>query len=319
MKNNILKIGASFMIAVILTTKIISLFLIMLMGALLVKFRILKTSDSRSISAVALYLVTPCSMLNAFQVDYSPEVRDGLLLAFLAVFIIHVFLLLLNEVLKRMLHLDEVEQLSLVYSNAGNLVIPLIASILGPEYVIYTCAFMTIQQLLLWSHGKAVLCGERKPDLIKVLKNLNIIAILVGLFMFTFHLKLPALVKDPVSSVGSMIGPCAMIVTGMLMAEMNFKEVLRQKRLWMTVALRLVLVPLCVLAILKFSGITRITSNGSTVVLIALIGAITPSASSITNMAQVYGKDAKYASAINMVSTLLCVLTMPVVVALFQM
>lgn len=221
----------------------------------------IKPQDSKSISTVALYLVTPCSILNAFQADYSAEVRNGLLLALFTAVVIHIFLLLLNEELKRFLKLDEIEQMSLVYSNAGNLVIPLISSILGPEYVIYTCAFLSVQNFLIWSHGKAVLCGEKRLDL---------------------------------------------------------KKVLAGKRLWMTVLLRLVLVPLCTLCIIKFSGLTNVIPNGSTVLLITLIATITPSASSITNMSQVYGKNASYASAINMASTLLCVLTMPVIVALYQ-
>ena len=45
----------------------------------------------------------------------------------------------------------------------------------------------------------------------------------------------------------------------------------------------------------------------------------TPSASTLTQMAQVYGKDADYASAINVVTTLLCIVTMPLMVALYQM
>jgi len=307
------------MIAIILTKKILSLVIILLMGVLLVKAKLLKSDDSKVISTLALYLVTPCSLLNAFQVDYSPEIRDGLLVAFLAAIVLHVFLLILNALIKRLLHLDEIEQLSLIYSNAGNLVIPLVSSILGSQWVIYSCAFMTIQQLLLWSHGKAVLCGERKPDFVKVITNTNILAIILGLIMFIFQIKLPSMLHDSVSQVGSMIGPCAMIVTGMLMADMDLKKVLSGKRLWMTAVLRLILVPVCALVIIRFSGMMSLSSNASTVLLISLIATITPSACSITNMAQVYGKNASYASAINMATTLSCIVTMPVIVALYQL
>ncbi len=79
------------MIALILIRKIISLFLIILMGTILVKTKVLKTQDSKSISTVALYLVTPCSILNAFQVDYTTEIRDGLLLALFTAVVIHFF------------------------------------------------------------------------------------------------------------------------------------------------------------------------------------------------------------------------------------
>ncbi len=307
------------MITLILIKKIISLVLILLMGVLLVKMKFLKSEDSRIISTLILYLVCPCSLITAFQVDYSDQIRDGLLLALFSAFIIHVFLLILNEILKRVLHLDEVEQLSLIYSNAGNLVIPLVSSILGAEWVIYTCAFMTIQQLLLWSHGRSVLCGEKHIELKKIFLNINIIAIIIGIIMFMLRIKLPSLLADSAKQVGSMIGPCAMIVTGMLMASMDLKKILAGKRLWMTVFLRLILVPVCTLSIIKFTGLTGLVANGSTVLLITLIATITPSASSITNMAQVYDKNAAYASAINVATTLSCVITMPIIVALYQL
>ena len=58
---------------------------------------------------------------------------------------------------------------------------------------------------------------------------------------------------------------------------------------------------------------------GQTILLITLLATITPSASTITQMAQVYGKGADYASAINVATTLLCIVTMPLMVMVYQM
>lgn len=55
------------------------------------------------------------------------------------------------------------------------------------------------------------------------------------------------------------------------------------------------------------------------IVVVSLLATCTPSASTITQMAQIYGKDADYASAINVATTLLCILTMPLMVALYQL
>ena len=55
------------------------------------------------------------------------------------------------------------------------------------------------------------------------------------------------------------------------------------------------------------------------IVVVSLLATCTPSASTITQMAQIYGKDADYASAINVVTTLLCIFTMPLMVALYQL
>lgn len=119
--------------------------------------------------------------------------------------------------------------------------------------------------------------------------------------------------------VGSAIGPISMIILGMLMAGMNFKKILGYRRLWLVTALRLVGIPLAAVALLKLSGLAHLVPDGQTILLVSLLATCTPSASTITQMAQIYGKDADYASAINVVTTLLCIFTMPLMVALYQL
>ncbi len=268
---------------------------------------------------LSLYLLMPCVILSSFQVDFTPEVRDGLILAIVAAVIIHIVLVVLNVSLRRPLKLDPVEQTSIVYSNAGNLIVPLVAAMLGKEWVIYTSAFITVQQVLLWSNAKAILCGDSRFSFRKVVTNVNLIAIFAGLFLFLTGIRFPQPIEDAVDSLGGMIGPISMLLTGVLIGGMNFKKIVAYRRLWLVAALRLLAVPLIMLTLLKFSGLARFTENGREVLLITFLATMTPSASSITSMALVYGKDADYASAINVVTTLLCVVTMPVMVALYSM
>lgn len=307
------------MIAVLLIKKIVSLFIILFAGALLVRTKLVSPKESRILSLISLYLLVPCVILSSFQVDCTDEVRSGLLLATGAAVIIHILLIALNLIGRRALRLDPVEQTSIVYSNAGNLIIPLVTSIIGKEWVIYTSAFIAVQQALLWSHAKSVLCGERGFDLKKIVTNLNMISIFVGVILFFTGLRFPAPVEDAVESLGGMIGPVSMLVTGMLIGGMSFKKIVGYRRVCLVAALRLLAVPLLVLPLLKFSGLAGLTGNGRDVLLITFLATMTPSASTITSMALVYGKDADYASAINVVTTLFCIATMPVMVALYSM
>ncbi len=307
------------MVSLILMKKILSLFLVMFMGILVVRLDIMKAEQSKSLSMLSLYLIMPCMILSSFQVDCTPQVRDGLILAFIAAVLLHVGLILLSVPAGKLLCLDPVEKTSLIYSNAAGLIVPLIIAVLGKEYVIYTCAFVSVQLFLLWSHCKSVLCGENKPDLKKVFTNINMVAILVGIVIFLTGLRFPGPVEDAVESVGSMVGPVGMLVTGMLIGGMDLKKVLSYKRILLIAPLRLVVVPLAALIFLKFSGLARLAEGGETVLLISLMATMTPSASTITQMAQVYGRDADYASAINVVTTILCVVTMPVLLTLYLM
>lgn len=303
----------------ILIEKILSLALMMAMGFALVKCKVVSSRASNGLSAISLYLIMPCVILSSFQVEYSEQVRDGLLLAFVAAVAIHGLLILLNLPLKRLLKLDAVEQTSIIYSNAGNLVIPMVTAVLGQEWVIYSSAFLAVQLILLWSHGKAVLCGERGFHVKKIITNFNMIAIVIGIVLFVTQIKLPSFLGDAVDSMAGIVGPVAMLVVGMTMASMNFKELLSYKRMWMVAALRLVLVPLLVIVLLKYTGIQRLTADGEKVLLVTLLATATPQASTICQFAQVFGKDEKYASAINVVTTLLCIVTIPLMVTLYQL
>ena len=283
------------------------------------KYALLHAEDSKTLSLISLYLISPCVIISAFQVQYTPDVLHGLLLALAAAVLLHVGIIVVVNLLGHALHLDAVEKASMIYSNAGNLIIPIVTAVLGKEWVIYSSAFLSVQLFLLWSHAKSMLCGEKSFELKKVLSNINMLAILAGAALFLLHIQLPAVIEDSLDMVGSAIGPISMIILGMLMAGMNFKKILGYRRLWLVTALRLVGIPLAAVALLKLSGLAHLVPDGQTILLVSLLATCTPSASTITQMAQIYGKDADYASAINVVTTLLCIFTMPLMVALYQL
>ena len=303
----------------ILIGKIVSLFIVLFLGFLLVKCGICKVNDSQILSRLCIYLVVPCSILSAFQVSYTPAIRSGLLLAVGAAILVHIVLIGLFAILGPILHLNDIEKASIIYSNAGNLVIPLVSSILGGDWVIYSSAYVSVQLFLLWSHGKMMICGETKPDLKKIFTNVNMITILFGVLLFAAQISLPGPVDSAVRSLGAMIGPLAMLIAGMLIAGTTPKEVLSYPHIALVTLLRLVGVPLLTILLLKFSGLSSLAENGRQILLVTLLATITPSASTITQMAQVYGKDARYAGAINVITTLLCMISMPIMVYLYQL
>ena len=307
------------MISLILAQKILTLFIMMAMGALLVRTKLMKVSEGKVISMVALYLIVPCSIFSAFQVEYSDQIRNGLILAAGVALLLHIGMIGLTGLLSKFIKLDAVEKASVIYSNSGNLIIPLVTSILGKEWVIYSTGFLCVQMILMWSHGKIMICEEPKVDLKKILLNINMIVIALGLVCFFTQIKLPKVFLDAVESMGSMIGPSAMLVTGMLIGSVDFKTLKTYRRLPLMTVLRLIVYPVLGVAFMKFSGVTNLVENGEMILMITFLAMTTPVASTITQMAQVYGKNAEYASAINVVTTLCCIVTMPVMIMLYQL
>ena len=141
-------------LSLLLMQQIIKLFIMIFMGYMIVKVGILKSEDSRVFSAMVLYLIVPCVIMNAFQVEYSSEKASGLFLAFVTSLLLMLVTLPAVNLLGRLLKLNEVERTSVYYSNAGNLIIPLVTFILGEEWVLYACVYMSIQIVFFWTHCK---------------------------------------------------------------------------------------------------------------------------------------------------------------------
>ena len=305
-------------ISILLMEQIIQLFLMIFMGFLIVKAKLLNSEDSKVLSIIVLYLIIPCVIINAFQVDYTSQTVKGRLIALAGSVMTQVILLIVVSILGKVLHLNEVEVASIYYSNSGNLIVPIVTFILGKEWVLYGCVFMSVQLVFIWTHCKKIISRESSYDWRKIVLNINMISIAIGIVLFLTRIHLPENINSTLSAVGSMIGPASMIVTGMLFAGMDFKQIFASKRVYFVTFLRLIIVPAIALVLIKFSHLASLSSNGPKIMLIVFLAIITPSASTVTQMCQVYGNDSQYASAINVVTTLLAIITMPLMVMLFQ-
>ena len=273
-------------ISILLMEQIIELFIMILMGFIIVKAGIVKDEDSKVLSKIVLYLIIPCVIINAFQVDYTSKTVRGLLIAFTASVILQLVLLFIISVMGRLFHMNEVEVASVYYSNSGNLIVPIVTF--------------------------------SSYDWRKIVFNINMISIVIGVVLFFTRIHLPQLINDTIGSVGSMIGPASMIVTGMLFAGMDLKKVFANRRVYFVTFLRMLLVPLISLILIKISHMAYLSADAPKIMLIVFLAVITPSASTVTQMCQVYGNDSRYASAINVVTTLCAVVTMPVMVLLYE-
>ena len=305
--------------AFLLFEQIAQLFLCIILGWLLIRLRLLRPEDSRVLSVVCLYLVTPCVIVSAFQIDRTPELLHSLALSLGTAIGIHVFLFAAVAMLRRPLRLTPVEQASVIYPNSGNLIIPLVTAILGRDWVIYASMFQLVQQFPIWTHCRILLSGERSLSLKKILLNVNILSVFAGVLLFSLNITIPSVIEGTMESIGAMIGPISMFVAGMLMGDQDLKAVLRIHSLWKVVFLRLIAMPLVILCILKYSGLASLAPDGASILLVSLLAACAPSASNVTQIAQVYGHEGDYASAINVISTLLCIVTMPLMVLLYQL
>ena len=304
------------MIAIPLAKKIAELFLILFAAAALVKTGVLKTENSKALSRLSLYFVTPCVIFHSFQKELTPEIWAGLLTAAALAACFQALFFLIAALLRRFWKASEVERASVAFTNVGNLIIPLVAVVKGQDWVIYTSAYILVFNALFWTVGLRMFDRENALNLRKALLNPNILAIAAGLITLFLRVKLPEPLALAFSDVAAMIGPLTMIITGMVVGGTTFRGLFANRRVFGVLFFRMILAS--GLAVFAAVLAARVFPVDRAIVMIPLLGAIAPSGSNINQVAILYNKDARYASAINVLTTLSCIATMPLWIMLYE-
>lgn len=305
-------------LSLLLISQIGSMFIMIAFGYLAVRAGMLLPRHGRVLSVLSMYIIGPCMTLSSFQIEFTYDKLRGLGLAMGAAAIVHVIYIALTKALKKPLKLRDIERASLIYSNAGNMIIPLVNATLGMEWVFYTSAFTFVQTFLMWSHARSMISGENAADIRKMLLNPNVISKVISFILFVFRISLPDIVKNAALSVGQMIGPISMIIVGLLIAGMNKKDLFRYRRVFVVIAGRLIVYPLIITAVFAVLAKTGLHPDLKQILLIVLLASSSPSASTITQLAQVYDCEPEYSGIINIATIMFCIVTMPLIVTAYQ-
>ncbi len=307
------------MITVPLIEKIAELFLILFATAALVKANIFRPDYSRVLSRLSLYFITPCVVFNSFQKELTPEVQQGLLIAAGLAVAFQLLFYLIATLAHRVWKATEVERASIVFTNAGNLIIPLVSYVLGPDWVIYVSGYILVFNVMFWTIGIRMFTRETTFSLPRLILNPNILAVLAGLLLLISGISLPRVVSIAFNDVAAMIGPLSMMITGLIVGGMKFRDLFSNRRVFGVILIRMIICSGLAVALAVLTGIAGSVPSGKALVMIPLLSAIAPSASNINQVAILYDKDAPYASSINILTTLSCILTIPLWMYLFDL
>lgn len=306
-------------LSMILLRQILVIALMILFGFAAGKTKVLTLENSASISKLVLYVISPCMIISSLQLDYTKERALGFALAVAAALVYHFVMIVGTGWLAPVLKLKTVESASIIYSNAGNLLIPIVGYVLGNEYVFYCCAFTVIQTPLFWTHLLGMMSGQKKMDLRKILLNPNIIAVAVGMILFFTRIQLPDIPMSALSRTGESIGPLSMIVIGIMISDADLKAIFSKKQIWLVSLIRLILTPMLAAVVLGLLVGPVIPVSMTSVLFVFFLATAAPSASTVSQLANVGHKDEILAGSINIMTVVLCIITMPLMTALFQL
>ena len=293
----------------ILLQQILIMFLLAAVGFIAFRTGKISNEGSKTIGNILIYISLPAVIVKGFMVERTGERITGLLISMAAAAVILGICILVSRLCFRN---DPIASFGAAFSNPGFFGIPLITAILGDGGVFYVAPFIAFLNLLQWSYGVSLLTGRKTGLKAKqILTAPFMIAIVVGLILFFTKLSLPVVVTKTLDFCVGLNTPLAMFAVGVYLAQCSFRKMLKKKKLYAISAIRLLLIPLIVLALLTvIPGISNDIRYGM------LISAACPVGSNLAVYAQLHDKDYTYAVETVATSTLFCIVTIPLLVQL---
>ncbi|WP_294480670.1 AEC family transporter [uncultured Ruminococcus sp.] len=300
---------------VVILKQIVIMFIILLIGLWCSLKGLITKEGNKQLSKVALYIVNPLLIFMSYQSEYSSKLLRGLMWSFLLSGITFGVAIALSTLLiskKRPEH--SLERFSAVYSNCGFIGIPLIRGIYGDEGVLYLTAYITLFNILVWTHGYMTMKESRDfKSFIKAATSPSVIAVFIGLIFYLMQIRLPEILHTSLQYVSDMNTPLAMLIAGSAAAQTNVLKALKNKGLYMVCAYKLFLLPIVAFALVQFLPAPHMVK------MVVLIASACPVATTGTMFAIQFDKNPERCSEFFAVSTLLSGLTLPLVTMLGEM
>ena len=311
------------------------LFIIIALGFLCQRIRLLTEEANKCMADIVMYFVTPCVIINAFSATLYPrEELLGILknigaVALIAV-AVHTVMILLVTVIFRFRNEDKkrLMRFAAVFSNAGFIALPLAQALIDTpeshEGALYAAVYLAVFNIALWTWGYADMSGESSGmNLKKILLNPGIIGVAVGLVFFTSPLyialngeaglRLPSVIAGAISALSALNLPLPMLMVGFYLGKSDLIAAFKDGWSYLCIALRLLVFPLATLGILYLCGVR------GNVLLVSVIGACAPVGATATIFAAKFGRDTELSVRLVSLSTVLSMVTMPLIVGLTRM
>lgn len=233
--------------------------------------------------------------------------------AFIAVGMFAIFILvgmLLSPHFDKEKEQRKIFQMMFVFSNLGFIGIPVVSSILGEEYIVYVTEFLLIYTIVFYTYGIALMDGKFSRSSLKSMVNPGTIFGLAAILIIILGIQLPDFVKTAITYLGNVTSPMALVAVGFTLAHSDLKKIFGQPRLYLFSAIKLLILPLLMLPLLKLvTGDIELIS-----VCIVMFGM------PIGNMPLILGNqkgiDGSTCSAAIILTTLLCVFTIPILLTI---
>lgn len=297
-------------LAIITATQVIELFILILCGVVMYKTNIIKEEGKGILSNLLIYLIIPAMIVDSYMAEFDQEKLVNLIRAFeySAILLATGIGIALLVTIRADKDVKGILRMACSFSNAGYMGFPLIKALFGEEGLLYATAFLTLFNVLIWTVGLGYVAGGQSfRQVMKIIfTSPAVLSVFVGLVIFLGKIPVPEFIKTPVGMVGDMNTPISMIITGITIAGSDLPKLIKNKKLFFVITVRMILIPAVCILVMKLIG-----AKGE-VAMITLILEACPTAAITTMLAIKYNNNEELAAGSVVFTTLLSIVTLPV-------
>ena len=279
-------------LAIIAAKQVLEMFLMILAGFICFKTGVIKEEGKKALSDLLLYLVVPAMIVNSYLVEHDSSMTGNLVrMLIYSILMVGTGLVITYAVLFSKKNKDR----------------GIMRFACGAEGILYASVYVTVYNILLWTVGYSFV--TKKVNVKEIAKSILtapcIIAVFIGLILYGLNVHVPDIIGTPLSMIAAINTPGSMIITGVTIAGSSMAVLLKNKRLFEVIGIRLFLIPAACLLVMYLIG-----GNGTTA-MVALMLEACPCAAITTMFSIEFGHDENLASGSVVFTTLLSIITLP--------
>ena len=295
------------------------LFLLIFIGYIIVKTKLMPKNSDTVLSKLESYLFIPALVLSTFMTNFKIENIQSYGQYFMAGFLLCVIGILTAILLSKLFFKnDKIYTYGLAFSNfafMGNAIVLALFPKIFTEYLIFVLPFWIF--VYLWG-VPAILSEETNVKVtiktrLKAFINPMIISVFIGVFIGLINIKLPLFIESSISTLSGLMTPIAMIITGMTIAKIDIRKVLKKVNIYLLSVIRLIIIPIIGILVISLFGISY---NIALCIVVALAMPLGLNSIIVLNA---YDKDISEASAMALISHALAILTIPLIFTIFNL
>jgi len=294
----------------------VMLFTMVILGYTACKSGYMGDKFDKKLSSIVVDITCPLLVLSSVMGDEMPD--RSLILPLVGVgFLTYIILLVFGFWVPRFISKNHDDQgmigFSLMFANVGFIGYPIVSSIFGPKAVFYAALLNVPNTFFIFTAGVMLVKGEYSIRQFnpKVLLSPALIGAFIAALLVAFGVHTPEMIARPITMVGNITVPAALMIIGSSMARLPLREIIGSGKVYATSFLRLVIVPLSVYFLFRLCGVNTLINNINTVV-IAM-----PVASFGTMFCMKYGRNPSLMTEATFITTLFSIITIPLITLLF--